>query len=33
VVFVDKKVEPVAQRVPGEGNVHRKLPQLNMLLP
>jgi hypothetical protein len=33
MIFVKKNVEPVAQRVPGERNVHRKSPQVSMLLP
>ena len=33
VVFVEQEVQAVVQRVAGEGNVHRKLPQVCMLLP
>ena len=32
VVFVQQHVESVAERVLGEGNVHRKLPQVSMLV-
>jgi hypothetical protein len=33
VVLVNKDVESVVERVPGGVNVHRKLPQVCMLLP
>ena len=33
VILVEQDVQSVVQRVAGEGNVHRKLPQVDMLLP
>ena len=33
VIFVEQDVESVVERVLGEGNVHRKLPQVGMDLP
>ena len=33
VVFVDEDVESVGQRVLGEGNIHRNLPQVGISLP